>query len=117
MRIKHFFLVLVVLLASPVTVYADLTVDCSSGCEERGGNLSVNLILRATENKSVTLLWRSSVDPTESGQRTILFYAGNPSVQDTIPRRPLVFSKNGNEWQASATFTEATWARVRSLPW
>jgi hypothetical protein len=110
MKRKAFLLVLILLIV-PCIAWADIMAECTRGCEDRDANRSVNLILRRAGDAPVTITWRSPKDPAE-GDRIILFYAGNPSMQDAIPRRtPLVFRKEGNEWRASAEFSGAELGR------
>ncbi|MDP2270474.1 MAG: hypothetical protein Q8K32_07045 [Archangium sp.] len=73
-----------------------------------GNNRTVNLLLRSAAAQELTLEWASSADPTDSGKRAVLLYAGNPThAVNLVALGALTFTRSGDRWVATRTFGEA----------
>jgi len=88
------------------TAHAEMRVDCLKGCEKPGRNQSVNLLLRESESVSVTIRWITNENP-QSEAKLLTLYAGNPAMQDSIPKRgSLTFqATTQGEWEAKQEFS------------
>ncbi|MGH9866924.1 MAG: hypothetical protein ACREAA_02000 [Candidatus Polarisedimenticolia bacterium] len=94
----------VLLAGIPCVTAQDLAVRCASGCADPGMNRSLNLLMREDASAPVTIAWESAGDPA-AGDHEVLLYAGNPEVQDGIPRRGVLeFRQEGGLWLASRDF-------------
>lgn len=88
------------------TAHSEMRVDCFQGCEAPGRNQSVNLLLRTSESVPVVIRWTTNENP-QGDVKILTLYAGNPAMQDSIPKRgSLTFqATTQGEWEAKQEFS------------